>query len=58
MGNHGERTEPQQRLGKGNHGKSVTMLKFSPYPERGQGSLLERAQNVAGSSNLGSHGSQ
>lgn len=53
MSNHGERTEPT--FGKSNHGKSVTMVKFSPYPERerGQGSLLERAQSVAGSSNPG-----
>ena len=30
MSNHGERTEPQQRLGKVTMARSVTMVKFSP----------------------------
>lgn len=30
MSNHGERTEPQQRLGRVTMARSVTMVKFSP----------------------------
>lgn len=42
MGNHGEGTELQQRFGTSNHGRSVTMVKFSPVSRgQGQGRRLE-----------------
>lgn len=43
MSNHGERTEPQQRLGRVTMARSVTMVKFSPISG-------ERAGQSAGES--------
>lgn len=37
--NHGERTEPQQRLGRVTMARGITMVKFSPVSWRGQGGL-------------------